>query len=173
MIKVIAFDLFGTVFDPTTVDHNDIVTYVNWIRSKEWQHINRADLRSFWNAKPFVDSEEGLKKLQTAGYKIVAASNWQQHQIKYVSDTALIKWDFIVDFSKVQAFKPKLRTYALICDELGVLPSEVLFVTGNKGAGDDTEPQKIGMTSLLIRHDYPKTIIELSEFMEKHYGPRT
>lgn len=166
MIKAIAFDLFGTVFDPKTVDKHDIVTYVNWIRNKEWRHIDNAILPSFWNIKPFADSVEGLNAIKEAGFKIIAASNWQQAQIHKVSENAGISWDYIIDFAKVSNFKPHLSTYALICQETGLYSDEILMVTGNKGAGDDTAPAKIGMLSLLIRQGaYPDKIINVLDIV--------
>lgn len=169
MIKVIAFDLFGTVFDPATADKADIHRYVDCIRASAWTDLGNVSFPSFWNIKPFPDSVEGLGRLRK-DFKIVAASNWYPALVESVSDDNKIIWDAIMDFREVKAFKPKLVTYAHICDKMRVRPDEVLFITGNKGAGDDTNPQKIGMRSILIRqpeYGYPTDIISLADYLSR------
>lgn len=165
-LKVLAFDLFGTVFDPKTVDRPDIERYIKCIRGEAWTDLENVAFPSFWDIKPFADAVEGLNTLKER-YKIVAASNWYPSLVESVSRDACIAWDEIIDFRQVTSFKPKLVTYSLICDVMKVEPKEVLFVTGNKGAGDDTEPLKIGMDSVLIRHGYPDNIIELNSYLRK------
>lgn len=171
MIKVIAFDLFGTVFDPSTADKEDIRRYVDCIRSPNWTDLENVSFPSFWGIKPFSDSVEGLGRLRKH-FRIVAASNWYPALVESVSGDHKINWDEIMDFREVKAFKPKLVTYAYICDTLRVNPNEVLFITGNKGAGDDTNPQKLGMQSILIRqqkYGCLADIMSLADYLEKAF----
>lgn len=165
---VIAFDLFGTVFDASAVDPEEARAYVRHVRNNaiEWLPLL---LPPSWSSMPaHADSVEGLKRLRTSGYKVVTCTNWPRYQIEAASNHAGIHWDHMVLLERYRVYKPSLVAYAAIAQELGVRSDQVLMVTANKGAGDDTEPARIGMPSALIRHmGTPATIIDLWRTLEK------
>jgi FMN phosphatase YigB (HAD superfamily) len=167
-IKVIAFDLFGTVFDAASADEQDRNVYAGNL--KAWRdhrtYLPTRCVFSFAKLKLFSDSAEGLSALMFAGYKIVAASNIPSAYVIEASLNAGIAWDGVVALERYGIYKPDLAAYAAICDLMQCDPSEVLMVTGNHGKygiGDDTEPLKIGMQAAKIRRDSPiQTIIDLA-----------
>lgn len=163
MLKVIAFDLFGTVFDATTVDRDEVRAYVRHVRNNCIEWLPLLLPASWSNIPAHSDSVEGLKLLRRAGFKVVTCTNWPEYQINAVSNNAGIEWDHKVLLERYRIYKPHLSAYAAICQELGVSADEVLMVTANPGAGDDTQPARIGMRSQLIREPgCPQTIIDLA-----------
>jgi HAD superfamily hydrolase (TIGR01493 family) len=167
-IKVIAFDLFGTVFDAESASSPDRDHYTTclrmWRQNRTYYPVQFID--SFQFLKPFADSIEGLNAIRAKGYKIVAASNIPAGFAYAASTNAGIEWDGILELVSYRIYKPDLAAYAAICDLMKCEPSEVLMVTGNHGKygiGDDTEPLKIGMQTAKIRRDSPiQTIIDLA-----------
>ncbi len=166
LYKVLAFDLFGTVFNPADVPHEERRAYVKHIRTPPWAPLN---LPETWAVMPtFADSVPGLNALRDLGYKLAAASNWPAELVQKASTNAGIVWDYVVALEKHQVYKPSLVAYATICEQTGCDPKEVLMVTGNKGAGDDTLPAKIGMDSKLIRGDAPiLNILALAQYLQE------
>ncbi len=168
-IKVVAFDLFGTVFDPQSADECDRTRYGECLKLwREERHYKPVlGVTSFNDLKPFEDSLIGLEMLKAAGYMIVAASNIPVRYVKSMSMNARLGWHGILDLEPYRIYKPDLAAYAAICDLMKCEPSEVLMVTGNHGKygiGDDTEPLKIGMRTAKIRRDSPiQTIVDLAE----------
>ena len=160
MIKVIAFDLFGTVFDHSGVPVEQKREYVRRFTSERYFPMRLPDS---WGSIPaFPDAREGIQLLRTK-YKVITCSNWDWHTTRACLRHNQIEVDGIIDLFDISAYKPKLITYAYICDKMQVEPGEVLFVTGNKGGPDNMGgPEKIGMKTILIRHGWPKDIIELA-----------
>lgn len=160
MIKVVALDWFGTVVNPIDVPKVEIQDYV---RRTKHPVYHRMYLPTSWEKIPaFPDSKEGIELLRTR-FKVVTCSNWNYGAIRNCLVYNGIEVDKIIEPEEVQAYKPSLVTYALICDKMQVNPDEVLFVTGNKGGPDNTgAPEKIGMKTILIRHGWPNNLIELA-----------
>lgn len=159
-IKVIAFDLFGTVFDPSGVPIEEKREYVRQFTNKEFSPMK---LPYSWREIPaFPDSKEGIELLRSR-YKVITCSNWDYSTTCGALYHSNIRVDGIIQLSEIRCYKPKLAAYAHICDAFLVEPSEVLFITGNKGGPDNTgAPEKIGMRTILIRHGWPNTITELA-----------
>jgi FMN phosphatase YigB (HAD superfamily) len=159
LIKVIAFDLFGTVFDLSGVDRAEIRDYVKHVHEPQWSELTLPDS---WLSMPlFSDSAEGLKRLRTR-FKVITLSN----------APAIFQWrlnvgdhfDEICALDKHMVYKPKPRAYMAACVEQMVEPNELMMVTANKDFGDLEASAALGMTPMLIRNgDGPKTIIELAE----------
>jgi FMN phosphatase YigB (HAD superfamily) len=170
-IRVIAFDLFGTVFDPASADERDRNVYTENLRA--WRdsriYFKTECVFSFAHLKPFDDSIQGLNLLRQAGYKLVAASNIPSGYARESSVYAGFVWDKILALENYRIYKPDLAAYAAICDETKCRPEEVLMVTGNHGKygiGDDVAPLLIGMQTMKIRRDSPvKDIISLADLM--------
>jgi HAD superfamily hydrolase (TIGR01493 family) len=172
MIKVIAFDLFGTVLDPKDIPREEIKDYISQVRRKVWEPLKLLD---HWSKVPlFEDSREGLKRLNKK-YKLVTCSNFpydlqidilsQDWKGLYDMGTAILFSDFM-DFEKVKAYKPDPKTYSLVYQTTGYQPYECLMVTGNEGSPDLEGAKSVGMQSIGIRNAGDcKDIIELAEIL--------
>jgi HAD superfamily hydrolase (TIGR01493 family) len=163
--KVIAFDLFGTVLDLSTVERQEVRDYIAQVRRPEWAPLS---LPQSWEAMPaFSDSKEGIERLRQH-YIVVTCSNAPQAlQAKMLQHNGICV-DRIIPLEMVRAYKPDLKTYQLICDVLSVEPSEVLMVTGNEGSPDLDYPKRLGMNTMRIRGtDGPQTIVELAEQLDR------
>jgi len=169
-VKVVAFDLFGTVFDAAHASDEDKRRYVEHVRECNrtggWMPLDDVVPEAWGRLPAFPDSREGIERIRAAGFKAVALSNWPAWLSFAASELASIEFEDIVNLSLVRAYKPQLRTYAYLCDVMRVKPCDVLMVTGNPGAGDDERPKWLGMQTQVIRGESPvKTIIELAEIL--------
>lgn len=164
-IKVIAFDLFGTVLDLPAVDRQEVRDYIAQVRRPEWSPLELP--KSWENIPAHADSATGIDRLRKR-YIVVTCSNaplgLQARMLKHNG----ICVDAIIPLEMVKAYKPDLKAYQLIADLLGVQPSEVLMVTGNDGSPDLEYPKRIGMNTQRIRgSDGPQTIPELADMLER------
>jgi len=164
MITTIAFDCFGTVFNMSSVDKNDIKTYVNHVTKNDFTPFEFPE--SWYNLEPHPDSVQGIKLLQSYNIKCVTLSNGSKELISKISEKCGINWDYIIDLVKHKAYKPhNLDAYRAIEKDLGVQPSETLMVTANPTFGDIEGSSAVGIKSQVIRHGYPNTIIELLDIV--------
>jgi len=164
-LKVIAFDLFGTVFDASGVDLEERRAYIRHVRKHqlEWRPLV---LPQSWRTIPaHPDSAEGLRMLRDAGFQVVTLTNWPREQIEAASANAGIEWDRMILLENYRCYKPTLGAYGAVAEEMGCETAETLMVTANPGSGDDTKPLLIGMQTQVIRHGTPNTIIELAEML--------
>lgn len=149
MIKCIAFDCFGTVFDMSGIDRSEIRTYVN--------HVKRNDFSPYkfpasWYAIPaHPDAKEGIDALRAAGYQCVTLSNGSADLLTYVSAMADLEWNWIIDLAKYRVYKPNVDAYRTVKKETGFHPDECLMVTANPTFGDLEGATAIGMPSKVIR----------------------
>jgi 2-haloalkanoic acid dehalogenase type II len=165
MLKVIALDLFGTVFDLSATPREEIKAYLKHVTQPEWAPL---ELPESWRCLPaYPDAREGIERLKKK-YLVVTLSNapldlqydLSEHSGIYFHDyTALEAW---------RVYKPNPDAYIRVCVECGGPPSEVMMVTGNPtfahyDYGDCEMARKLGMQAQLIRHGKPDTIIELAE----------
>lgn len=160
-VKVIAFDVFGTVFDLSGVDRQELRDYAAHLRKPEWSPLRLPDS---WNSLPaHSDSAEGIDRLRKK-YFVVTCSNGPLGLLAKMSKGSGIHWDAIVPLELNRVFKPRPAAYMTVCEVLGVQPQDVLMVTANKSFGDIEASRAIGMQAVLIRDEGgPKTIIELAE----------
>lgn len=167
MIRVVAFDLFGTVFDASGVPADERRDYVRHVRKNavDWLPLS---LPESWKTMPVhPDSVEGIAAIRAKGIKVVTLTNWPREQIEAASNNAGIVWDRLVLLERYRIYKPHLSAYAAVCEELKTAPWEVLMVTANPGAGDDTTPLVLGMATQVIRgFSAVKDIIELAKKLE-------
>lgn len=164
-MKVIAFDLFGTVFDLTGVDRQEIRDYAAHIRKPEWSPLV---LPKSWESLPaFADSRDGMMRLRS-GFIVVTCSNAPLALQTRLLKNADIKFDAIVPLEINRVFKPATAAYITLYEALKFEPNEVLMVTANEHFGDLEGSALVGMPSQLIRSGKgnPKTIIELAERLE-------
>jgi 2-haloalkanoic acid dehalogenase type II len=163
MIKVIAFDVFGTVFDLSKVDKQEIRDYVGHIRESEWSPLK---LPGHWEELPaHPDAKEGIDLLRRE-FIVVTMSNGPAALLAKLSKFNNISWDMIVPIELRKVYKPNPAAYMLICDMLDVDPHEVLMVTANKTFGDLEAAASLGMRSMLIRDESSdmKDIKDLAEY---------
>lgn len=159
-MKVVAFDLFGTVFDLSVVDRQEIRDYASHIRKSEWSPLELPQSWETWPAHP--DSAEGIERLRKKFF-VVTLSNAPLGMAARLSKHNGISWDAIIPLELKRVYKPDLEAYLTVNWVLGVSPKDTMMVTANKDFGDLEGSEQIGMTPQLIRHPgEPQTIIELA-----------
>jgi HAD superfamily hydrolase (TIGR01493 family) len=161
MIKCIAFDCFGTVFDMSGVSRDEIRAYVDHVRKEDFTPF--AFPLAWWSLRAHADSADGIRALQAAGFRCVALSNGSPELVGTISVASGIAWDHIVDLASHRVYKPHVDAYRTVEKDIGVAPGETLMVTANPTFGDIEGAAAVGMPSQVIRHGYPNTIIDLAE----------
>jgi 2-haloacid dehalogenase len=166
MLKVIAFDCFGTVFDMAGISRDEIGDYVRHVRQNDFTPYK---FPPSWLALPLhTDSAEGVQLLQAAGYKCVTLSNGAADLLGLVSRRGGLFWDNIIDLAAHRVYKPHVDAYRTVQKEMNVKPAETLMVTANPTFGDIEGAAAIGMPSQVIRQaDGPANIIELARWLER------
>lgn len=166
MLKVIAFDCFGTVFDMASVSRDEIGDYVRHVRKNDFTPYTFP--QSWWDLKLHPDAAEGVLTLQMAGYDCVTLSNGAADLLRHVSEAGGIKWDKIIDLAKHRVYKPHVDAYRTVEAETGIKPADCLMVTANPTFGDIEGAAAIGMPSQVIRQaEGPANIIELAWRLER------
>lgn len=149
-MKVIAFDLFGTVFNLSAVDRQEIRDYADHIRKPEWEPLT---LPASWeHLPPFPDSAEGIAKLRKEFF-VVTCSNAPLGLTAKLCKNGGIQFDAIIPLELNRVYKTNPRAYMTVCEVLGVPPQDVMMVTANKTFGDIEASGALGMTPMLIRGD--------------------
>ena len=159
--KIIAFDVFGTVFDFSNVPYEERKAYADHIQQPEWSPLT---LPASWeNLPPHPDSQLGIEFLREQ-FIVVTCSNGPLGLLTKLSKNAGISWDAIIPLELNKVFKPNDRAYLTVCEVFGVEPRDVMMVTANKDFGDIEAAQRLGMQWSLIRNppDGAQTIIELA-----------
>jgi 2-haloalkanoic acid dehalogenase type II len=162
MIRVIAFDVFGTVFDFSSVSRSEIAEYVSHVKSNE--EYTPLKLPDHWGQLPaHADSAEGIRRLREK-FVVVTMSNCPMALLIELSRRNKIDWDGIIPIECYGVYKPDPGAYLMILPLCGVKPSEVMMVTANPTFGDIEASASLGMTPQTIRTEgNPSTIIELAE----------
>lgn len=160
-IKVIAFDVFGTVFDLSSVPHEEVREYAHHIHLPEWEPLV---LPEHWKTLPaHADSAEGISLLRSK-YTVVTASNGPVNLLAALSKHNGISWDMLIPIEMNKVYKPKHAAYMTICELMKVEPAEVMMVTANKTFGDLEAAAELGMVGKWIRGDSGvSTIIDLAK----------
>lgn len=165
-MKVIAFDVFGTVFDFADVPREEIRDYARQLRQVPWQPLS---LPKSWETMPaHPDSIEGIAALREQ-FTVVTCSNGPLGLLAKMSKNAGIWWDAIIPLEMNQVYKPDHRAYMTVCEVLDVEPSDILMVTANKDFGDLEASQACGMKSILIRDENCPTIPDLALLLAQEY----
>jgi putative hydrolase of the HAD superfamily len=96
------------------------------------------------------DTVEALHQLRRRQYRLAVVSNCTEDVAIVWPETELAGLFDVAVFSAIAGFmKPDRRIYALACSELGVAPSDCLFV--GDGANDELRgAERVGMTPVLI-----------------------
>lgn len=161
-MKVIAFDVFGTVFDLSSACKDDLRAYANHISKPEWTPL--ALPKAWENLPPHIDSAQGIEMLRER-YCVVTCSNGPLGLLAKMSKNAKISWDAIIPLELNKVFKPNPKAYMTICEVLGVAPEDVTMVTANRHFGDLEASSALGMKSQLIRDYECPTIIHLAQIL--------
>ncbi len=163
-IKVIAFDVFGTVFDLSAVNREEVKNYVKHIHGPTWQPLSLPE--SWRILKAFPDAAKGIEMLRRK-YTVVTCSNGPIDLLVALSKHNDISWDMMIPIQMNKVYKPKSGAYITIGDLLKVNCNEIMMVTANKTFGDLEASAALGMSSQLIRDDSSdvKTIIQLANKM--------
>lgn len=162
--KVIAFDVFGTVFDLAGISRDEIRAYVRHIRQTTWMPLQ---LPPHWETLPaHPDAREGIERLRKK-FIVVTCSNGPLGLLAKLSKHNGISWDAIIPLELNRVYKTNPKAYLTVCEVLGCNPADVMMVTANKTFGDLEAAEALGMTPMLIRDgDGPKTIIELADMLK-------
>lgn len=162
MPSLIAFDVFGTVFDLSGVDRAEIAGYIRHIREPHWMPL---ELPKHWERLPaHPDAAEGIERLRSR-YMVVTCSNGPLGLLAKLSKHNRISWDAIIPLELGQVFKPNPAAYLVMCNALDLPPSEVVMVTANRTFGDLEAASALGMQTRLIRDPSSElsTIHELAD----------
>ncbi len=162
-LKVIAFDVFGTVFDLSSAAREEVKDYVRHVHLPEWKPLK---LPKSWETMPaHHDSAEGIALLRKQ-FIVVTCSNGPLGLLAKLSKHNNVQWDAIIPLELNKVYKPNPRAYRTVCEVLDVEPHEVLMVTANRTFGDLESSKRIGMQSVLIRSNGgPRTIIDLANLL--------
>ncbi len=160
-MNVIAFDVFGTVFDLSGVEREEVRAYARQLRRPEWAPLT---LPPSWERLPaHPDAAFGIELLRRKFF-VVTCSNGPLGLLAKLSKHNGISWDAIIPLELNKVYKPDPRAYLTVCEVLGVEPAAVTMVTANETFGDLEASAALGMTPRLIRNPgTPATIMELAE----------
>jgi 2-haloalkanoic acid dehalogenase type II len=162
MLKVLAFDVFGTVFDLSQVDRSEVRAYVEHIRGPEWRPLELPE--SWRSLKAHADAAAGIARLRER-FQVVTCSNGPIALLAEISKAAGISWDALIPLETAQVYKPNPRAYQLICDVMRVRADEVAMITANATFGDLEASGVLGMRPVLIRDGNIATIGALADLL--------
>ncbi len=166
--KVIAFDVFGTVFDLSSVAKSEIAAYGRHIHKDVWEPLELPE--SWKDIKAHPDSKEGIDRLRK-NFQVVTCSNGPIRLLSHLSKANGLTWDALVPLEMRKVYKPNPLAYLTICGLMGVECKEVMMVTANRTFGDLEAAQMLGMQPMLIRDEQSeiKNIIHLADWLERRY----
>jgi HAD superfamily hydrolase (TIGR01493 family) len=163
-VKVIAFDVFGTVLDFSDVDREEVREYARQLRQPVWSPLKLP--RSWRKLPAHPDAVAGIAKLRE-NYTVVAMTNGPVDLVVEVSKHNGINWDMIIPIEMRQVYKPKPASYEIITELFGCQPEQVLMVTANPMFGDVEAAKGLGMQAVVIRQATGiADILELSEALK-------
>ena len=162
-INTILFDVFGTVFDMSSIPQEEIRDYVRHVKSEEWSPLVLPE--SWGELKAHPDSREGIERLSKR-FEVVTFSNGPIELLRHISESNDndIAWDSFVPVAHTRGYKPATWVYPWACGWLNKPPASVMMVTANATFGDLEGAAACGMVPQLVRHEgCPMTLIELAE----------
>jgi FMN phosphatase YigB (HAD superfamily) len=170
MIKVIAFDLFGTVFDMSGVSRQEIRNYINHINKDSWSPLV---LSKAWECLPaFEDSAPGIEELRENFTVLTCTNAPLGTQIKLCKNNGVL-FDGYIPLELSRAFKTRPQTYKSVYEIMNIEPEEMMMVTANKTFGDLEASKNLGINPVFIRHDSKvKNIEHLAMLMGNYTANR-
>ncbi len=169
MLRVVGFDLFGTLFQAQSVPAADRQQYLRVITAPDWTPFVWP--ASFELLEPFPDSFAGLRAIRAQGYAVAALTNFPLALTMQISRRAGLHWDAIVPFETQQIYKPAPQCYRFACELLGIRPDALLMISANKGFGDIEQAHRLGCGARLIRQTPEDDLLRLAEDLST--WPRT
>lgn len=162
-LKVILFDCFGTVFDMSNVNREEISEYVRNSRGKHGEDWQPLDLPKAWESIPaHPDSVNGIARIRESGFYAVALSNGPAPLIAKMSSNAGIVWDLIIPLELVGSYKPHPDAYRAALKIFPQFqPHQFMMVTANPGFGDLEAAGSLGMGTVCIRNPDRSTILDI------------
>lgn len=161
---VIAFDVFGTVFDMSSINRDDVRNYIKHIHQETWSPLVLP--KSWEHLPPHADSAEGIARLRK-NFIVVTCSNGPLGLLSKLSKNGGVEWDAIIPLELNKVFKPQPKAYLTVCEVLDVAPNDVMMVTANETFGDLEASKELGMQPMWIRGKSPiKTIVDLAAHLE-------
>lgn len=166
-VDVVAFDVFGTVFDLSGVPREEVVQYIDHIEKPEWSPLR---LPEAWKSLPaHPDAREGLERIRKHRM-VVTCSNGPLGLLAHLSRHNGISWDAIIPLELNRVYKPDPKSYMTVSEVLEVPPQKILMVTANRRLGrrdfgDREASAKLGMQSILIRTPGVPDIKALAEIL--------
>lgn len=160
-VRVVLFDLFGTLVDFSGVPRDELRAYADHIRKPEWSPFRPPE--SWATLKAFPDVRAGLSRLYFRDRRPVILSNCPSRMADRIVQRNNLHFNDIIQLAAARVFKPNPRAYQAACDVLDVEPGECLMVTANEHFGDLEQSRALGMQACLIRgeSDVPD-LIELA-----------
>jgi FMN phosphatase YigB (HAD superfamily) len=165
--KVIAFDLFGTVFDMKDVPREEVLAYLKDVTQPGWAPLI---LPKSWEHLPaFPDAMEGLTRLRRKHTVVTLSNAPAMLQAQLLENSNGATFDDLFSLERYRVYKPNPRAYMAACVNYEVDPADFLMVTANPtfahfDYGDIEMARALGMQAQLIRQPgCPQTIIELAE----------
>jgi HAD superfamily hydrolase (TIGR01493 family) len=167
--RVIALDLFGTVFDLADTPREEIKDYIAQVNAfHDTGYFKTLKLPESWaNLKPFADAAEGLAMLER-DHHVTTCTNAPLHLQERLLENSGLDFDNLSSFEdgRIRAYKPHPQCYLSVPWYARCKPSECLMVTGNEGSPDIEGAKAVGMDAIKIRGDAElKTIIDLAKWL--------
>jgi len=149
--KVIAFDLFGTLFDMSSTTQGEREFYTDQTKVLPWIPLT---LPETWRTLPvFPDVRDGIKSLRRHCAVVTLSNAPMSHQIDMLVNAGL-GVDGIIPLESRNVYKPNPWAYYVAADIMGVHPSSMMMVTANRKFGDLEQSIAAGMkAALLCRYD--------------------
>lgn len=160
-MRLLAFDLFGTIFDMASVPREELRSYGQQIEQnlKLWQPF---DLPASWEHLPIHhDAIDGMDRLRQRFTCVTFSNAPAKLQVRMLKNAG-VEFDAITPLECFQLSKPTTEVYSSVrlwgypLDECGM-------VTANESFGDLEGAKACGMRPLLIRSEEFPTLFDLAE----------
>jgi FMN phosphatase YigB (HAD superfamily) len=169
-IKLVAFDCFGTIFDMSTLNKEDIKDYVAQTRDKQGEEAKPVVFPPKWyhlQARPYA--MQTIYDLREH-YWVVTLSNGSIDLLAQLSYRNEINWDLITPLEIAKVYKTCPESYQLPLKIFQLQPEEMLMVTANPTFGDVEACQKLGIQTFVINHEEGPKLLDLHALlMSPHY----
>lgn len=163
-IKLVAFDVFGTLLNMGSVPREELEAYGRHIAQPVWAPLRLPD---HWiGLPPFPDVWPGLIQLSMVVPTVVTLSNAPlrfQRALWAFNEREGAYIDEVVPLEVAQVFKPHQDAYrALLRMFPEYAPDECLMVTANERFGDLEGARSVGMRAMLIRGKTGRDVLSIA-----------
>jgi FMN phosphatase YigB (HAD superfamily) len=158
-MKILLFDLVGTVFNMSSAREGDLSYYGHQI--SDWRDPVKArqaiwvplNLPQSWEIlPPHLESKAAINVLRSSGkFRCVTLSNLPIRLQIEMSANAGINWDFMVPLETSRVYKTHPAAYLSATRLFGTRPADdFVMVTANQTYGDLEAAERLGMHTVLI-----------------------